>query len=68
MGSKSQPQQTTGTTTQQTLSSPSLEAALSLYTPQLMGMLSGTIDTSKFAPTIAAESQLQKDARAAASG
>ena len=26
------------------------------------------IDTSKFAPTIAAESQLQKDARAAASG
>jgi hypothetical protein len=62
MGSKSQPQQTTGTTTQQTLSSPSLEAALSLYTPQLMGMLSGTIDTSKFAPQVASQTGLQGQA------
>jgi len=63
MGSKkSQPQQTTGTTTTQQLSSPSLETALALYTPQLMGMLSGTIDTSKFAPKVADQTALQQAA------
>ena len=63
MGSKSPPpQQTTGTTTQQTLSSPSIEAALSLFTPQLMGMLSGNIQTDTFAPRVAAQNQLQQAA------
>jgi len=62
MGSKSQPQQTTGTQTTQQLSSPSLEAALSLYTPQLMGMLSGNIQTDTFAPRVAAQNQLQQAA------
>ena len=63
MGSKkSQPQQTTGTQTTQQLSSPSLEAALSLYTPQLMGMLSGNIQTDTFAPQVAAQNQLQQAA------
>ena len=63
MGSKSPPpQQTTGTTTQQTLSSPSIEAALSLFTPQLMGMLSGNIQTDTFAPQVAAQNQLQQAA------
>ena len=63
MGSrKEQPQQTTGTTTTQQLSSPALETALALYTPELMGMLSGTIDTSKFAPSVAAQNQLQTQA------
>ena len=62
MGSKSQPQQTTGTTTTQQLSSPSIEAALSLFTPQLMGMLSGNVDTDSFAPRVAAQNQLQQAA------
>ena len=63
MGSKkSQPQQTTGTTTTQQLSSPSLETALALYTPQLMGMLSGNIDTSTFAPQVASQTGLQGQA------
>ena len=62
MGSKSQPQQTTGTETVQKLSSPSLEAALALYTPELMGMLSGNIQTDTFAPRVAAQNQLQQAA------
>ena len=63
MGSKSPPpQQTTGTTTTQTLESPAIEAALPLYLPQLMGMLSGTIDTSKFAPKVAPQTALQGQA------
>ena len=63
MGSKkSQPQQTTGTQTTQQLSSPSIEAALSLFTPQLMGMLSGNIQTDTFAPKVAAQNQLQQAA------
>ena len=63
MGSKSPPpQKTTGTQTTQQLSSPSIEAALSLYTPQLMGMLSGNIQTDTFAPRIAAQNQLQQAA------
>jgi hypothetical protein len=62
MGSKSQPQQTTGTSTTQQLSSPSIEAALSLYAPQLMGMLSGNIQTDTFAPKVAAQNQLQQAA------
>jgi hypothetical protein len=63
MGSKSPPpQQTTGTQTTQQLSSPSIEAALSLFTPQLMGMLSGNIQTDTFAPRVAAQNQLQQAA------
>ena len=63
MGSKSPPpQQTSGTQTTQQLSSPSIEAALSLYTPQLMGMLSGNIQTDTFAPRVAAQNQLQQAA------
>ena len=62
MGSKSQPQQTTGTETVQKLSSPSLEAALALYTPELMGMLSGNIQTDTFAPRVAGQNQLQQAA------
>ena len=62
MGSKSQPQQQQGTQTTQQLSSPSIEAALALYTPQLMGMLSGNIDTDSFAPKVAAQNQLQQAA------
>ena len=63
MGSKSPPpQKTTGTQTTQQLSSPSIEAALSLYTPQLMGMLSGNIQTDTFAPQVAAQNQLQQAA------
>ena len=66
MGSKSQPQQTTGTETVQKLSSPSLEAALALYTPELMGMLSGNIQTDTFAPKVAGQNQLQQAAITAA--
>ena len=62
MGSKSQPQQQQGTQTTQQLSSPSIEAALALYTPQLMGMLSGNIDTDSFAPKVAGQNQLQQAA------
>ena len=62
MGSKSQPQQTTGTETVQKLSSPSLEAALALYTPELMGMLSGNIQTDTFAQKVAGQNQLQQAA------
>jgi hypothetical protein len=63
MGSKSPPpQQTSGTQTTQQLSSPSIEAALSLFTPQLMGMLSGNIQTDTFAPRVAAQNQLQQAA------
>ena len=63
MGSKSPPpQQTSGTQTTQQLSSPSIEAALSLFTPQRMGMLSGNIETDTFAPTVAAQNHLQQAA------
>jgi len=62
MGSSKQPQQQQGTQTTQQLSSPSIEAALALYTPQLMGMLSGNIDTDSFAPKVAAQNQLQQAA------
>ena len=63
MGSKKQqPQQTTGTQTTQQLSSPSIEAGLSLYMPQLMGMLSGNVQTDTFAPQVAAQNQLQQAA------
>ena len=60
--SKPAPQQTTQSTTQQTLSSPSIEAALSLYMPKLMGMMSGSINTDSFAPKVAGQNQLQQAA------
>ena len=63
MGSKSPPpQETKGTQTTQQLSSPSIEAGLSLYMPKLMGMLSGNIQTDKFAPKVAGQNQLQQAA------
>ena len=60
--SKPAPQQTTQSTTSQTLSSPSIEAALSLYMPKLMGMFSGSINTDSFAPKVAGQNQLQQAA------
>ena len=63
MGSKSPPpQQTQQQQTTQTLSSPSIEAGLSLYMPKLMGMLSGNIQTDTFAPKVASQNQLQQAA------
>ena len=60
--SKPAPQQQQGTQTTQQLSSPSIEAGLALYMPQLMGMLSGNIDTDSFAPKVAGQNQLQQAA------
>jgi len=62
MGSKQRPQETTGTQTSQTLSSPSIEAALSMYMPKLMGMMTGSINTDSFAPKVAGQNQLQQAA------
>jgi len=62
MGSKQRPQENTGTQTSQTLSSPSIEAALSMYMPKLMGMMTGSIDTDSFAPKVAGQNQLQQAA------
>ena len=60
--SKPAPQQTTQSQTTQQLSSPSIEAALSLYMPKLMGMMSGSINTDSFAPKVAGQNQLQQAA------
>ena len=62
MGSKQRPQETTGTQTSQTLSSPSIEAALSMYMPKLMGMMTGSINTDSFAPRVAGQNQMQQAA------
>jgi hypothetical protein len=62
MGSSPKPQETTGTQTSQTLSSPSIEAALSMYMPKLMGMMTGSINTDSFAPKVAGQNQLQQAA------
>ena len=63
-------------TTTITRPSPIIEGSLTAFLKSIDKLGAGAIpaggfkgiDTSKFAPTIAAESQLQKDARAAASG
>ena len=60
--SKPAPQETTGTQTSQTLSSPSIEAALSMYMPKLMGMMTGSINTDSFAPKVAGQNQMQQAA------
>jgi hypothetical protein len=63
------------TTTTITKPAPVIEGSLTAFLKSVDKLGKGAvpstfagIDTSKFAPTIAAESQLQKDARAAASG
>ena len=63
-------------TTTITKPAPIIEGALTSFLETLKKLQPGTIpaggftgiDTTKFAPTIAAESQLQKDARTAAAG
>ena len=63
------------TTTTITKPAPVIEGSLTAFLKSVDKLGKGAVpstfagtDTSKFAPTIAAESQLQKDARAAASG
>ena len=60
--SKPPPQQTKSQQTTQQLSSPSIEAALGLYMPKLMNMMTGSIDTDTFAPKVAGQNQLQQAA------
>jgi hypothetical protein len=55
-------------TTTITRPAPVLEASLTNFLKKIDPLVGQTIDVSKFAPTIAAESQLQKDARTAAAG
>ena len=55
-------------TTTITRPAPVLDASLTNFLKKLDPLVGQTIDTSKFAPQIAAESQLQKDARTAAAG
>ena len=56
--------------TQTTITRPApvLEASLTNFLKAVDPLVGQKIDTSKFAPTIAAESQLQQDARTAAAG
>ena len=56
------------TTISQVLPAPILEGALTAFTKKLEPLIGTPIDTGAFAPTIAAESQLQQDARTAAAG
>ena len=58
----------TPTSVSQVLSSPILEGALTAFTKKLEPLIGQTIDTSKYAPKIAAESALQQQARTAAGG
>jgi hypothetical protein len=59
---------TTPTSISQVLPSPILEGALTAFTKKLEPLMGQTIDTSKYAPQIAAESALQQQARTAAGG
>ena len=59
---------TTPTSISQVLPSPILEGALTAFTKKLEPLIGQTIDTSKYAPQIAAESALQQQARTAAGG
>ena len=52
----------------QVLPAPVLEGALTAFTKKLSPLMGQTIDTSKYAPKVAAQTQLQKDASAAAAG
>ena len=56
------------TTITQVLPAPILEGALTAFTKKLEPLIGQQIQTSAYAPTIAAESQLQQDARTAAGG
>ena len=56
------------TTITQVLPAPILEGALTAFTKKLEPLIGQQINTAAFAPTIAAESQLQQDARTAAAG
>ena len=56
------------TTISQVLPAPILEGALTAFTKKLEPLNGQQIQTSAYAPTIAAESQLQQDARTAAGG
>ena len=55
-------------TTTITRPAPVLEASLTNFLKAVDPLVGKKIDTTKYDPTIAAESQLQKDARAMASG
>ena len=56
------------TTISQVLPAPILEGALTAFTKKLEPLIGQQINTAAFAPTIAAESALQQDARTAAGG
>ena len=52
----------------QILPAPVLEGALTAFTKKLQPLIGQEIDTSKYAPSIADRTQLQKDAMTAAGG
>ena len=52
----------------QVLPAPVLEGALTAFTKKLTPLIGQKIDTTKFDPQVAAQTQLQKDASAAAAG
>ena len=56
------------TTISQVLPAPILEGALTAFTKKLEPLIGQQINTAAYAPQIAAESQLQQDARTAAGG
>ena len=56
------------TTISQVLPAPILEGALTAFTKKLEPLIGQQINTAAYAPQIAAESQLQQDARTAAAG
>jgi hypothetical protein len=58
----------TPTTISQTLPAPILEGALTAFTKKLEPLIGQQIQTSAYAPQIAAESQLQQQARTSAGG
>jgi hypothetical protein len=58
----------TPTTISQTLPAPILEGALTAFTKKLEPLIGQQIQTSAYAPKIAAESQLQQQARTSAGG
>ena len=58
----------TPTTISQTLPAPVLEGALTAFTKKLEPLIGTPISTAAYAPQIAAESQLQQQARTAAGG
>ena len=56
------------TTISQVLPAPILEGALTAFTKKLEPLIGAPIDTAAYAPTVAAESALQQQARTAAGG